>query len=386
MTRPSLHIRATLLPYGDAPQDLWIVDGRIHLTPQPNADELAPEGGFLAPGLVDAHTHLHFVDSPTARKGPSVIADNRRRHLQAGTLLLRDLGATADDVLNLSDDDGLPPVQAAGQSLLVEERFPFFVTAAKELPSAATAQARAGARWVKIFADWPGWPGKQQEPNFGPYDPVTYPTETLASTVIAAHAAGARVAIHAFGYEAAKAGIDAGVDSIEHGWGLDELLIDRMAAAGIGWVPMVGIAPLMLQGAQRTSEPLPGQVDWIRQRLTVMATTLNYALQRDVAVLAGTDWFPTVTLADELVMLHELNVSNTNAIAMATSIARRFLGVPALDEGAPADLVLFREDPRDDLARIRSPELVMLRGQQVLLRRQSPPRRQPTSRSSHDDP
>lgn len=377
MAGSALHIRATMLPHGAAPEDLWIVDGRLTRTPQPDATELAAPGGFLAPGLVDAHTHLHFVDSPTGRTGAGVIADNRRRHLHAGTLLLRDLGATADDVLCIADDDGLPPVQAAGQSLLIEERYPFFVTAAHELPSAAAAQAKAGAKWVKIFADWPGWPGTQQEPNFGPFDPVTYPAATLASTVEAAHAAGARVAIHAFGYAAAKAGIEAGVDSIEHGWGLDEALIDQMAARGIGWAPMVGIAPLMLAGQQKTPEPLPGQIDWIRDRLVAMATTLNYALQRGVAVLAGTDWFPTVTLVDELLMLHSLNVSATDALAMATTIARRFLGVPALDEGAPADLVLYREDPRADLRRLAQPELVMLRGQQVALPRKIAPRRQP---------
>ncbi len=375
MAAAPVHIRATLLPFGAEPESLWVVDGRITRTPQPDALELAPPGGFLAPGLVDAHTHLHFVDSPTARTGPAVIADNRRRHLQAGTLLLRDLGATADEVLGLAEDDGLPPVQAAGQSLLIEERFPFFVTAAKELPSAAASQARAGAKWVKIFADWPGWPGTQQEPNFGPYDPVTYPTATLASTVQAAHAAGARVAIHAFGREAAAAGIDAGVDSIEHGWGLDEALIDKMAARNIGWAPMVGIAPLMLLGQQKVAEPLPGQEDWIRERLAAMGTTLNYALRHGVAVLAGTDWFPTVTLADELAMLHKVGVSRVDALAMATTIARRFLGVPALDEGAPADLVLFRADPREDLAHVTRPELVMLRGQVVPLTRKAAARR-----------
>lgn len=369
MTKPCWHLRATLLPDGTQPVDLWIRDGRLTFVPQPDAVELAPAGGFLAPGLVDAHTHLHFVDRPEAPTGPSVITANRRRHLQAGTLLLRDLGATADDVLQIAENDGLPPVQAAGQSLLVEERFPFFVTAAHELPSAAACQARAGAKWVKIFADWPGWPGTQQEPNFGPFDPVTYPQATLASTVEATHAAGARVAIHAFGYEAAAAGIEAGVDSIEHGWGLDEALLDKMAAKGIAWTPMVGIAPLMLRGQSHSHEPLPGQADWIEARLEAMATTLNYALRQGVPVLTGTDWFPMVTLADELAVLHKLNVSNRDALAMATVVARKFLGVPGLDEGAPADLVLFRDDPREDLARVRQPEVVLLHGETVALPR-----------------
>jgi imidazolonepropionase-like amidohydrolase len=375
MARQVLHICATQLPYGDAPADLWIVDGHLTHVPQPDAVELAPPGGFLAPGLVDAHTHLHFVDSPTGKTGAAVIAANRLKHLRAGTLLLRDLGATADDVLGLPDDDGLPPVLAAGQSLLVESRFPFFVTSAHELPSAAAAQARAGAKWVKIFADWPGWPGTQHEPNFGPQDPLTYASATLASTVKEAHAAGARVAIHAFGYDAAKAGIDAGVDSIEHGWGLDEALLLQMAAKGIAWTPMVGIAPLMLKGQTMAHDTLPGQADWIEERLERMKTTLNFALRHGVAVLTGTDWFPTVTLADEMAMLHKLGVAPADILAMATTLARSFLHVPALDEGAPADLVLFRDDPRADLRRVARPELVMLRGQTVPLPQKAPARR-----------
>lgn len=357
------HLLATILPAGHSAVDLWIVDGRFTFQPQPGAPDVAPPGGFVAAGLVDSHTHLHFVGNPAARSGPALVEENRRAHLHEGTLLLRDLGASSDDVLGLSDDDGLPIVRAAGQSLLIEPRHPFRVTAARELSSAVSLQAQAGARWVKIFADWPGWLGKEEEPNFGPRDALTYPGETLAEAVVAAHAAGARVAIHAFGREAASAGIEAGVDSIEHGWGLDEALLEEMARKRIAWTPMLGIAPGMRSGAQKTNTTW--QVEWIDQTMARLEILLPLAHRLGVPILAGTDWFPSVKLVDEIRLLHRHGLEPTAALATATSAARAFLREPGIEEQAPADLVLYRQDPRQDLRLLANPELVMLRGRVV---------------------
>ena len=359
------HLSATLLPAGQAAVDLWIVDGRYTREPQYGATDLAPPGGYVAAGLVDVHTHLHFVGDPSAPHGRALVDENRRAHLRAGTLLLRDMGASSDDVLGLPADDGLPLVHAAGQCLLVEASPPFHVTAARSLAGAITAQAQAGARWVKIFADWPGWVG-QEEPNFGPADALTYPTETLRDAVSAAHAAGARVAIHAFGREAAAAGLEAGVDSIEHGWGLDAPLLEAMARARVGWVPMLGIAPGMRSGAQKTGASW--QLKWIDEAMARLSTLLPLAHRLGVPILAGTDWFPSVKLVDEVTLLHQHGLDPVAALTAATSAARAFLGEPEFGERAPADLVLYREDPRTDLRRLAQPELVMLRGQVVSLR------------------
>ncbi len=49
----------------------------------------------------------------------------------------------------------------------------------------------------------------------------------MHAAVAAAHAAGARVAVHTFGEEALPDLIAAGVDSIEHGTGLTDDLVDE---------------------------------------------------------------------------------------------------------------------------------------------------------------
>ena len=93
-------------------------------------------------------------------------------------------------------------------------------------PSAAAVQARQGDGWVKIVADW-------IDRERGDLAPV-WPSGGGAGRRRAAHAAGARVTAHVFGEEALPDLIDAGIDCIEHGPGLDDTLIDRMARSGNG--------------------------------------------------------------------------------------------------------------------------------------------------------
>jgi imidazolonepropionase-like amidohydrolase len=53
------------------------------------------------------------------------------------------------------------------------------------------------------------------------------------------------------------------------------------------------------------------------------------------------------------------------ALGAGSWTARAFLGLPGIEEGAPADLVAFREDPREDLAALADPALTILDGRLV---------------------
>jgi len=57
-----------------------------------------------------------------------------------------------------------------------------------------------------------------------------------------------------------------------------------------------------------------------------------------------------------------VGLSATEALGAACWDARRWLGAPALEHGAPADLVCFADDPRSGAAVLGRPELVILRG------------------------
>ena len=52
----TMHLRGVVLPDGE-PRDLWVVNGRVRTRPVPGAQTVV-DGGFLVPGLVDAHCHV----------------------------------------------------------------------------------------------------------------------------------------------------------------------------------------------------------------------------------------------------------------------------------------------------------------------------------------
>jgi imidazolonepropionase-like amidohydrolase len=159
-----------------------------------------------------------------------------------------------------------------------------------------------GARWVKVFADFSEDFQGRINPGFTKNDAVTYPLDTLTEAIRAVHDRGARVAAHCYSRTGAEIAIEAGADSLEHGWGIDEALLDRMALRGTAWVPLVGLTPQFYevaeqQGARET-------MAWIAERMEILGETLCASVERGVPVFAGTDWFPNPTVADEILELH----------------------------------------------------------------------------------
>ena len=217
---------------------------------------------------------------------------------------------------------------------------------------------------MKIFQDWPEvWPDPADDPPFGPEDPITYPVETLAQTVRAVEDAGGRVAVHAFGKAGADASVEAGVHCIEHGWELEPHHFEAMARRDIAWVPILSISRPMVQIAERKG--LGWQRDWIHERMAAMHALVPAARAAGVLVLAGTDWFPAVSLAGEIRALHGCGMSTVDALGAGSWSARRYLEEPGIEAGAPADLVVYEGDPREDLEVLDRPAAIFLSGERV---------------------
>jgi imidazolonepropionase-like amidohydrolase len=357
------HLRATLLPEGDCAVDLWIVDGRLTLTPQDGAEELAPAGGFVLAGLVDCHAHLTLDAGNTGLPlgSPELVEANRRGYLDAGVLLLRDIGAVSDATLSLAEGDGLPRVQPAGRFLAPPGGY-FGIqqeTDAEQLAQAAKDQVAAGARWVKIIADWPRTAGGS--PADLAAGEANYPVEAVREVVEAAHRAGARVAVHAIARSGIALGVAAGVDSIEHASALDDDLLEGMATQRIAWTPTAAISLGWLRNAEAMGDAETAR--WLNEWAERFRMLLPRARALGVPILAGTDLLPPGGVAYEVAALHELGLSPTDALATATTAARAYLGYPALDDGAPADLVLYPADPRESPEVLLRPSLIMLGGQ-----------------------
>src|SRR5690606_24686588 len=58
-------------------------------------------------------------------------------------------------------------------------------------------------------------------------------------------------------------------------------------------------------------------------------------------------------------------MSPHDALGAASWTARRWLGLPGVEDGAPADLLVLPGDPREDLTLLDPPELVVVRGRVV---------------------
>jgi hypothetical protein len=116
----------------------------------------------------------------------------------------------------------------------------------------------------------------------------------------------------------------------------------------------------------------PGAGPWreLEQRVALMQRTVGALHAAGVAVLAGTDAMnpgvvPGASLHAELRLLADAGLGAEGALAAATRGAADALGQPGLGRlvpGAPADALLFAEDPTRDLAALATLEAVVSRG------------------------
>jgi len=359
-------LRATLLPEGEE-KDLLIVDGLIRFGDVEGAsgfDELALAGGYVCSGLVEAHGHISYSDDREDPVGEVRWMNARRAdYAETGVTLIRDMGAHDDAINALADVPGLPRVHGSGTMILRKGEWPFTHTAPADLVRACAERVERGARWVKVFADFTSDFGDKTDPGFTEDDAVTYEPSVLREAASAVHDLGGRVAAHCFTRAGAEVAVTAGVDCLEHGWGVDEPLLDAMARAGTAWAPLAGIAREMRDFAKASGDD--ARAAWVERSVEALARLLPMAEARGIPLLAGTDRFPAVTVADEIRQLHALGVSRTAALAAGSWAGRAYLGEVGLVDGAPADLVLYREDPRDALEELMKPELIVIGGRRV---------------------
>ncbi|WP_228984852.1 amidohydrolase family protein, partial [Streptomyces sp. DH12] len=96
--------------------------------------------------------------------------------------------------------------------------------------------------------------------------------------------------------------------------------------------------------------------------------TVRSAYDAGIPVFVGTDaggTLPHGLAAEEVAELAKAGLPPVEALAAGTWKAREWLGRPGLEEGAPADLVVYDADPRADLRVLTDPRRVVLDGRVV---------------------
>lgn len=350
-----LHVRGFGLP-DEAVLDLWIVDGEISLEPVAGADTVF-DGGWIMPGLVDAHCHVGIGPGGPVELDEAVRQAETER--AAGALLLRDCGAPID-TRSLDERHDLPRIIRAGCHLARPKRYipglPIDIDDESQLPAAVAEQARRGDGWVKLVGDW-------IDREVGDLAPL-WSDEVLKTAIDTAHAHGARVTAHVFGEDALPGLIGAGIDCIEHGSGLTDDTIDLMVEHGTALVPTL----INLENFPRiadSAERYPAYAEHMRSLYSRGAQRIGGAREAGVPIYAGTDAGGGIAhgrIADEVEALKGIGMSATDALGAASWTARRWLWRPGLDHGASADLLCYADDPRQGAAVLNHPDLVILRG------------------------
>jgi len=360
MQRRSYHLAGVLLP-DERRTELWIdAAGRISAEPVAGADTLT-EGGWIVPGLVDAHCHVGLGPGGRVELPEAVVQAEIDR--DAGTLLIRDCGSPLD-TRPLQAREDLPVIIRAARHVARPKRY--IATVAVELdepgllPDEVARQAAAGDGWVKLVGDWIDR-GAKGAADLAP----VWPDDVLAEAIEVAHAAGARVTAHVFGTDALPGLIGAGIDCIEHGTGLTDDLIAEMARRGTALVPTLINVDTFPGIADSATGKYPVYAAHMRELYASAHDVVRRAVEAGVPVYAGTDAGGGIKhgrIADEVAALRAAGMTGAAALGAASWAARSWLGRPGLEPGAPADLVVYREDPRVDAAVLRSPELIVLRG------------------------
>jgi imidazolonepropionase-like amidohydrolase len=178
--------------------------------------------------------------------------------------------------------------------------------------------------------------------------------------VAAVHAAGGRVAVHSQHADGGAAAVAAGVDSLEHGMGLDPSLLPQMARQGTALTPTLSVITRALGEVRQ--RPDSRRKQWYLGGAAAHGPLTAAAAEAGVTLLAGTDSRPCGRVIDEIVALVEAGVPAHQAIGAASWAARSYLGTAGLGDGAPADAVVYDADPRRDLGQLAAPRAVVLRG------------------------
>ncbi|MGI4896182.1 MAG: amidohydrolase family protein [Janthinobacterium lividum] len=339
--------------------EAWVVGARLTFE-RPLGVSTTELSGWVLPGLVDAHCHVGL--GPHGVVPIEVAQQQALTDRDSGALLLRDAGSPSDTRWIDARDD-LPRIIRAGRHIARTRRYLRGLAheiEPEDLVEFVRAEARRGDGWVKLVGDW-------IERGSGDLAPC-WPSEVLQAGVAAAHALGARITVHHFGEDGLEELLAAGVDGIEHGTGLSSKTIAVAAAQGVALTPTLIQIETFGEIAARGEQKFPVYAAHLRALHARSRDTLAEAYAAGVPIYAGTDAGSTLAhgrILDEVDALVAAGLPQVAALDAATWAARHWLGVPGLVEGASADLLVLEKDPRGELATLRTPRAVFLRGRRL---------------------
>jgi imidazolonepropionase-like amidohydrolase len=335
--------------------------------------ELDLRRAYVVPGLMDTHVHLGMATIPEEKQSES------DAWLRAGFTTVRDLGNEQNYLLSdlrRAIDQGWfvgPTILNAGRVIA-----PFGGQSGRQFP----VPPADGATWSKQYTDSDGvaaivravreniYYGAQVIKLVADQKPYYYTEAEVRAAVEEAHRAGRKVAVHVAGGPASRNVINAGADSIEHGFDLTTQDLELMRERGT-FLSTTDFSFPQLRVIFRGNETIARMwADRIKARL-------QRADRIGVKLAFGTDivWVDPQRTRGEMMVefvaaYRDAGVSNLKTLQAMTVNAAELLGVAPdrgrLQVGGFADLVALPANPLDDLDALRRPLLVMKEGAVVM--------------------
>jgi imidazolonepropionase-like amidohydrolase len=335
-------------------------------------------GHTVMPGLIDAHLHFFGSRSPDPMMWaiePKMLncaraVSDARKLLDFGFTSVRDVGSWNGVAIKRAVDEGsimgprtipahlglsmtcghgdvhnLPSEWLCGCSSMA-----FIVDGADNLRKAVRQSVRDGADVIKIWTSG----GTMSERDS--LEDQHFSDEEIHAAVSEAHALRRKIASHAEGILGARASIRAGVDSVEHGFDLDEACCAQMKQKGIFLVPTLALLDRVVN--------TPGVPEYAKRKAAPMFEThlrsFRLALEMGVKIGSGSDAFsdPVTPFGayniHEIELLQQAGMPALQALRAATASNAELLGVDkdlgTLEPGKLADLLVVKGDLRADVA------------------------------------
>lgn len=343
------------------------------------------------PGLIDNHTHVLLQgDITVADYDEQVLKESIpyrairataavRTALMNGFTTLRDLeteGAMYADVdVKTAINRGVipgPRMFVATRAMAPTGTYPLLgyswelrmpegvqiVDGADNIRRAVREQVKYGADWIKYYSDRRYFMKDGVLRSW-----VNFTDDEAKALVDETHRLGRKVAAHAIGRDGIDSALRAGADTIEHGYGLDDELIDLMVRRGVYWCPTIYVGAYVAEGRAAAGAPI-----W-KTMVDLEQQAFGKALRKGVKISYGTDaggyaW--SENQAKEFSYMVRYGMTPMQAIQAATSVAAALLGQEAnlgtIEPGRYADVVAVKGDPLADIAELERVSFVMKGG------------------------
>jgi imidazolonepropionase-like amidohydrolase len=336
---------------------------------------------WVMPGIMDAHTHVTYEVPSLAEPGDAnflVVGKGMRvlQGLKISETLLNAGVTTVRDVGNDADYSSIDLRNAINKGWFAG---PTILTAGKIIGpyggQSAAIPPEAGATWrfEYIDADGPLEVRKAVRENIfygadliklcADNSPYHYSEEELLAAVDEAHKAGRAVAVHVYGGEAATLVIQAGVDSVEHGWFLTDEQLHMMKDKGIFLAGTdFPAAHFIASGFPGGAEKSAAAIDRLHRAYNI---GVKMAFSTDIVTAMPGESRADMTW-DYLAVWRKAGVPPAALLKAMTTNAAELLRIQkergAIAAGLYADIIAMPSSPLDDTESLRKVNFVMKNG------------------------